>query len=303
MPSERYRLICIVDSFQNGDQTPSMIDASPDYLHIHILKSAQLQTIDNFSSKLSDKTENEILFQWGIPLEKDARNRSEKVSTLKVREFGNVGLGSAARGHDEQVADFIGGGEGFLFDDQNFRITKGNTAFEAQNEQTYWTFQVTDFNGARKIGDLNGLTIGGRNQLMQALKEKSEDKPFVAVFDAQFEENLFARSNGIFPEDLSQVSDSKQALFISDVMGGHLVGGSKNQGDVDSLRQVLSESEANQIDFTLTIKSEVILKPINELQIAKLDGSFRKPRTAIEVENATQVIQKYWREKTDGGRS
>jgi hypothetical protein len=300
MPSEIYRLICIVDSFQNGDQTPSIIDASPDYLHIHILKSAQLQTIEEFSSKLSDKTDNEILFQWGIPLEKDAKTRSEKVSASKVREFGNIGLGSAARGNGEQIGDFIGGGEGFLFDDQNFRITKGDTAFEAKNEQTYWTFQVADFNGAKKIGDFKDLTISGRNNLMQILKERSNGKPFVAVFDAQFEENLFARSNGIFPEDLSRVSDSKQSLFIGDVMGGHLVGGSTNEGDISSLRQTFSELEANKLDFTLTIKSEVILKPISELQIAKSDSSFRKPRTAIEVENAVQVIQKYWREKTDG---
>jgi hypothetical protein len=303
MPSEIYRLICIVDSFQNGDQTPSVIDASPNYLHIHILKSTQLQTIEEFSSKLSDKPENEILFQWGIPLEKDAKTRSEKVSTAKVRQFGNIGLGSAARGRGEQTTNFIGGGEAFLFDDQNFRITKGNTAFEAKDEQTYWTFQVADFNGAKKIDDLNGLTIEGRNQLMHILKEKSKGKPFVAVFDAQFEENLFARSNGIFPEDLSRVTDSKQSLFMGNIMGGHLVGGSTNQGDIDSLRQEFLESEAGKIDFTLTIKSEVILKPIGELQIAKLDGSFRKPRTTIEVENAAQVIQKHWRDKTDGRQS
>ena len=34
----KHRLICVVDSVENNDQTPSTIDASPNYLHIHILK-------------------------------------------------------------------------------------------------------------------------------------------------------------------------------------------------------------------------------------------------------------------------
>lgn len=293
---QQYRLICIADSFVNGDKTISELDASPNYLHIHILKSDGLETIEEFQQKLKDKSDNNTLFQWGIPLEKDAKTRSEKVSAAVVKEFGNVGLGSAARGQSEYQKDFIGGGEAFLFDEQNFRITKGDTVFEAKDDQTYWTFQVADFNGAKKISDLKNSTIFGRENLMQTLKEQSKGKPFVAVFDAEFEGDFFARSNGIFPEDKAIIKNPNQSLFEADINGGHLVGGANNQGDVDSLKQKFSESEAIKNDFVLTIKSDVILKPINELQIAKSDGDFRKPRTAVEVNSATKLIQQAWRD-------
>ncbi len=35
----KYRVIHIVDSVKRGPKTVSRLDASPDYLHIHILKS------------------------------------------------------------------------------------------------------------------------------------------------------------------------------------------------------------------------------------------------------------------------
>jgi len=302
MPSKTYRLICIVDSVQNGDHTLSTLDASPDYLHIHILESNYLKTIDELSSQLNPQATNEILFQWGIPLEKDAKTRSAKVSAKTIKKFGQIGIGSAARGDSERTGDFIGGGEAFLFDEQNFRVSKGDGVFEVQDDQRYWTFQVADFNGAKKFDDLNGSRIEGRNHLMQILKEKSDGKPFVAVFDAEFEGNLFARSNGIFPEDESKVFNPQQSLFDTEIKGGHLVGGSQNQGDIDSLKQKFHES-ANAIDFVLTVKSDVILKPINELQIAKSTSGFREPRTDIEVKKAVQIVEKYRRQVIDGRQS
>ncbi len=303
MPSETYRLICVVDSVQDGDQTISEIDASPDYLHIHILKSDQLQTIEEFSSKLSNKTKNETLFQWGIPLQKDAKTRSEKVSATTIKEFGHIGLGSAARGTGEQIKDFTGGGEGFLLDDQNFRITRGNKAFKADETQKYWTFQVADFNGAGKFSDLKGKTISSRNSLMQSLEHLSGGKPFVATFDVEFEGDFLARSNGIFPEDEAMVQNPNQTVFDTEIQGGHLVGGTTNQGDIDSIKLKFPDSKFDEIDFVLTVKSDIILKPISELQIAKSNGGFRAPRTETQVKNAVRIVEKYRRQVIDGRQS
>ncbi len=298
MPSRIYRLICIVDSVENGDQTISSMDASPDYLHIHILDSEYLRPIDETLEEIS-KSDGEVdnnLYQWGTIFEKDTHTRSTKVSAEEIKNYGQVGIGSFSRGSDERMGDFIGGGEAFLFNSQNFRLTKGNELFAAMDSQEYWTFQAANFCDASKIDDLRGFIISGRKNLMDILKEKSGSRPFVATFDAEFDDKFFTRSNGIFPEDVEFVAEPNLTLFDDKIKGGHLVGGSHNFGDLESLQQKFSSAEAGDIDFSLKIISPVFLKPINELKIAKKDGEFRAPRTEIEVNTAAQLIQEKWKE-------
>jgi len=296
MPSKIYRLICIVDSINKGGDTISTMDASPDYLHIHILDSEHLNLIDSPIRKIPEKETSNTLYQWGTIFEKDTHTRSTKVSAEEIKEYGQIGIGSASRGRDERIEDFIGGGEAFLFDSQNFRITKGNGIFEAGDEQKYWTFQVADFSDATRTDDLKGQTISSRKNLMEILKLKSGGEPFIATFDATFNDRFFTRSNGIFPEDVRFIEDPNLVLFDTEINGGHLVGGSKNTGDIESLKQKFTQESIDIADFSLQIVSPVFLKPINELKIAKKNGEFRNPRTEIEVNKASQLIQQKWKE-------
>ena len=137
-----YRFICILNSIKDGNKTPSTMDASPDYLHIHILNSEYLKPFDEFAKSFSWKADDNSLYQWGVISEKDAKIRSAKVSAREIKQRGQVGLGSAAIGSDESWGDFTGGGKGFLADSQNFCITRGNRVFEVDDNQTYWIFQV-----------------------------------------------------------------------------------------------------------------------------------------------------------------
>lgn len=134
--SNEYRLICVLDSVGNEF---SDLDLSPNYLHIHALKSDQLESLTKFKDSLSFDGTNCSIKQWGVPLEKSTRIRSEKVSLQDAKKFGQIGIGSAARGNEE-MGNFIGGGEGFLFGNQCFRITKGGEAFAMQDDEKFWTF-------------------------------------------------------------------------------------------------------------------------------------------------------------------
>jgi len=296
MPSKIYRLICIVDSINKGGDTISTMDASPDYLHIHILDSEHLNPIDSPIREIPEKETSNTLYQWGTIFEKDTHTRSTKVSAAEIKKYGQIGIGSASRGSNERIGDFIGGGEAFLFDAQNFRITKGNGMFEAGDEQEYWTFQVADFSDALRTDDLLDQVISGRDNLMEILKLKSGGEPFIATFDVTFNDEFFARSNGILPEDVSFIEDPNLALFDTEIKGGHLVGGSQNTGDIESLKQKFTDESIDIVDFSLQIVSPVFLKPINELKIAKKNGEFRNPRTEIEVNKASQLIQDKWKE-------
>jgi hypothetical protein len=250
-----------------------------------------LESIEEFSKKLAG-VDDGVLWQWGRIGELIGKSRSPKVSAaeIKTREH-VVGTGSVWRGVEGK--DGVGGGEAFLFDSQNFRITRGNEVFPATDDQTYWTFQAADFKGAQQI-DLRGTIISDRENLSEILKKISGGKPLVATFDVEFSEDFFSRSNGLFAED--RVADREKRLFESnETKGGHLVGGSTNEGDRKSLHEKFSAEEAAKVDFAFTIKSNVLLKPIDRLLIAKKDGSFREPRTEIEVTKAATVIQKKWR--------
>ena len=296
-PQKTYRLICVLDSVSQGEATLSTLDASPDYLHIHALDSEILSPIAEFKKTLPQQSENNTLTQWGIPLELAAKSRSPKVSSQEIKQHGQVGIGSAFRGN-EQSGNFFGGGEGFLFGSQNFRVTRGGKAFEVKDEEGFWTFQVADFAGAQAISDSVGQEISGRGQLLEMLKEKSGGKPFVAVFDAKLHKGSFVRSNGIFPEDeVARRAESTFDIKIDQTRGGHLVGGSNNEGDLQSLRTKLTDKQAAENDFSLTIKSEILLKPIDELAIARNDGSFRAPKTEVQVREAATKIQSFVKEK------
>jgi|GEM_PF-2444272 len=292
-----YRLICVLDSLSREGSTPSALDLSPNYLHIHALESSQLQPIDEFRRSLSFDAADFSIRQWGIPLELAAHNRSVKVLSEEIKRHGQIGIGSAARGVESgNTPNFLGGGEGFLFGNKNFRITKGGEAFEVKDDEGFWTFQVADFSGAKVF--TNHEKINGRGELLRYLLEKSKGMPFVATFDVTFEENSFVRSNGIFPED-SKTTEQESLLDASleSVKGGHLVGGSDNEGDLKSLLTKLDEGQAAENDFCLTITSEVLLKPVHEVLIAQSNGAFRKPRTEVRVREAAIKIQNFIRKK------
>lgn len=292
-----YRLICIVDSLAREVESNSTLDSSPEYLHIHVLDSKYLKPIDEFIQNLSGDDLDNSLYQWGTNLEKIAHTRSAKVSAEEIKKYGQIGIGSAARGEGEQSGNFVGGGEAFLFNSQNFRIIKGNGVFESNDDQKYWTFQVADFNGAQRISDFRNIQVNGRENLMKILIEKSDGMPLIATFDAEFEGEFFARSNGIFPEEVDLVERSNESLFLKEINGGHLVGGSLNDGDIASLELEFSHEKSSSIDFNFLIVSDIVLKPIHEVKIAKKNGDFRKPRTDIEVNDAAQLIQKFWKNR------
>lgn len=274
MSLKTYRFICVSDFYQ---VIPSN-NLSPDYLHIHILESSRLEPIEKLALSNFKKDHSDILYQWGNVFEKNTNTRSAKVSGKRIKQYGQVGIGSVARGSDEKNGDFISGGEGFLFGSQSFRITKGNAVFESCDDQEYWIFQVADFGNACKIFDLSERVVVGREDLMQILREKSGGQPFVATFDAVFRGKFFARSNGIFPEDIPSVKNPTKILFDHKIKGGHLVGGSRNKGDVESLKEKFSSKETESINFSCQIVSTVFLKPIKELKIAKKNGSFESSK-------------------------
>lgn len=284
-----HRVICILDSVNNGELTFSNLDVSPEYLHIHALESNKLQSIADFKKNLSNESVNNHLTQWGVIEEKNANTRYAKVTSNEINRFGQIGIGSASKG-DERKNSFVGGGEGFLFGSKNFRITKGGKAFLSTKDEQFWTFQVSDFNGSKSFLEYAGQKINDREELLATLKEKSNGKPFVATFDAIFDEENLARSNGIFSQD--NVEENLESVFDitqKEISGGHVIGNSANEGDVKSFNENNKEGRKN--DLGLTILSEVLLKPIEEILISRNDGSFRKPRTEVQVRGAVEKIQ------------
>lgn len=316
----KYKFIIILDSV---DDALSSLDCQPNYLHIHILDSKKGQKFSDILKQVNsqspmqpniDSAEN-ILLQWGQPFGKEAMSRSVVVKAKDLENF-DVGLGSFGIGNESVEKDknsFISGGEAYKMGQDNFRITKGNAVFEVDKNQGYWIFQTTTFKNAQIYSDVIGQEIDGREKLLDFLKGISNDsKPFVAMFEASFIGDFYSRSNGIFPEDLIEVEDPKKILFSSvESIGGHLLGGSNNQGDIISLQQKLSKTEAEKHDFKIKIHSPIIFKPI-ELRIVKscskglsdlslevLAGNqfSRLPRSKVKVLNAVNLLQKFFRSK------
>lgn len=251
MKSKKYRFICILDSL------------AQEYLHIHILDSDFLKPLADFS--FSPTAKNHDLFQWGDLEDLEKKSRRPKTSADEIKKFGHIGIGSAWMGVEGEGGR--GGGEGFFFNGENFRIIKGNEVIAAKENETYWNFQIADFDGAKKV-DLSNKKISGRAELTKILREISEQKIFIACFDANFSAKFFARSNGIFAHD--QVSNPTQSLFTQQIKGGHLVGGSTNSGDLKSLAEKLSAQQAALSDFTIELASEILLKPAE--RIVKLNS-------------------------------
>jgi len=246
MKARNYRFIAVLDSL------------SLQYLHIHILDSSFLKPLCEFS--FSPIAKNHDLFQWGNISDLEKKSRREKVSADEIKKFGQIGIGSAWMGIEGNGG--LGGGEGFFFNNENFRIIKGNEVIPAKENETYWNFQIADFDGAKKI-DLGNKKISGRENLTKILSEISEGKIFIATFDAEFSDEYFARSNGIFFHD--QVADRSQSLFENEIKGGHLVGGSKNSGDLKSLQLKLPSEQAAVSDFSIKLNSEILLKPAQKI--------------------------------------
>jgi hypothetical protein len=242
----KYRFICILEHPVSS-------------LHIHILDNFYLKPLEKFSATISPKIKNNFLFQWGSPVDLKNKIRREKVSAKEIKKFGEIGIGSAFRGEEKKGG--IGGGEGFLFNDENFRIIKGNEVLKASDDEKYWTFQIADFSGAKKVSGIK--KISGRKNLKKILLEKANGKGFVATFDAEFIGEFFARSNGIFPED--KVKNREESLFEKKIKGGHLVGGDAASGNIKSLKNKFSEERAKQIDFAFKIAGPVLLKSHNSL--------------------------------------
>lgn len=244
--NRKYRFICILDSLH-----------SP-YLHIHILDSSYLKPLAEFS--FSSEAKNHDLFQWGDIADLEKKSRRPKVTASEIKKFGTIGIGSAWMG--VEGIDGCGGGEGFFFNGENFRIIKGNEVVAAKKDETYWNFQIADFDGAKKI-DLGNKKIFGRMQLTKILSEIANKQIFISSFDAEFVGDYFARSNGIFDSD--EVENRTNSLFLNEIKGGHLVGGSKNSGDLKSLRLNFSDEQAQESDFTLELRSEILLKPAQKI--------------------------------------
>lgn len=295
----KYRFIAILDSVK--EQGLSNIDLSPDYLHIHIALSEYCQTIPNFYNELSRLPNSTTLYQWGTPLEKNAKIRSEKVNASKIKNYGNIGIGSAGIGDGEHIKDFVGGGEAFLFNQLNIRTIKGGRTVLARDKETYWTFQTAQLSKSN-TGIVRGYNeeIVSRRDLRGMFKVYSAGRPFIATFDAEFTSPFLARSNGIYKEDLAGIERPRNSVFDQNISGGHLLGGSSNPGDIESLRAYYagrrySEERSFQRGFSIRFSSDILLSPINNVQIATEKG-FRKPRTTTEVYEATQLIQTKYRD-------
>ena len=295
----KYRFIAILDSVK--EQGLSNIDLSPDYLHIHIALSEYCQTIPNFYNELSRLPNSTTLYQWGTPLEKNAKIRSEKVNASKIKNYGNIGIGSAGIGDGEHIKDFVGGGEAFLFNQLNIRTIKGGRTVLARDKETYWTFQTAQLSKSN-TGIVRGYNeeIVSRRDLRGMFKVYSAGRPFIATFGAEFTSPFLARSNGIYKEDLAGIERPRNSVFDQNISGGHLLGGSSNPGDIESLRAYYagrrySEERSFQQGFSIRFSSDILLSPINNVQIATEKG-FRKPRTTTEVYEATQLIQTKYRD-------
>lgn len=318
--SKKYQFIAILDSV---DHSQSSLDCQPDYLHIHILDSEKGQEFSKYLEQVNlqlqmscnDSSVDNILLQWGLPIDKEAKSRSVVVKAKDLENF-DVGLGSFAVGNESfgnSKNFFISGGEAFKMGQKNLRITKGNEVFEVGEEQGYWIFQTTNLKNAQIHYNVIDQEIDGREKLLDFLKDKSASKPFVAMFEASFIGDFYSRSNGIFPEDFERVQDSNKVLFSgNESVGGHLVGGSKSQGDIISLQEKLTLTEAKNHNFRIKILSPIILKSFNELRIVKscskglsdislevLAGNefSRLPRSKVKVLNAVNLLQKFFRSK------
>ncbi|MFM2200018.1 MAG: hypothetical protein RL769_71 [Pseudomonadota bacterium] len=318
--SRKYQFIAILDSV---DHSQSKLDCQPDYLHIHILDSEKGQDFSKYLEQVNlqlqiscnDSSTKNILLQWGLPIDKEAKSRSVVVKAKDLENF-DVGLGSFAVGNESfgnSKNFFISGGEAFKMGQKNLRITKGNEVFEVGEEQGYWIFQATNLNNAQIHYNVIDQEIDGREKLLDFLKDKSDSKPFVAMFEASFIGDFYSRSNGIFPEDFERVEDPKKILFSGiESVGGHLLGGSNSKGDIISLQEKLSLTQAKDHNFRIKILSPIILKSFNELRIVKscskglsdvslevLAGNefSRLPRSKVKVLKAVNLLQKFFRSK------
>ncbi|MES2961663.1 MAG: FAD-dependent oxidoreductase [Pseudomonadota bacterium] len=236
--TEEYTVIAIYGGAEEGSEAISAIDGTPGYLHIHIIRKDILRKLPALEAA-DIQGEKSTIYQWGAPLDKDLAIRKPLVSVQDIIKYGNVGIGSAAIGGEEEKCTFVGGGEVFIIPSPEgvkaFRITKGQGVFPLKLDDHCWTCEVTNDSEAHVV-PVEKQEIFNRAQLLEILQKahgQNPDMPFVAQFDALFEkENLAVRSNGLWPDD--EVGARDITLFdaaMEDPVGGHLLGNSNSEGD------------------------------------------------------------------------
>jgi hypothetical protein len=193
-------------------------------LHIHFVDLNLLSSRKDFSI-INNDSEDYALYQWGSAKQLIDKTRYPCISQRECRQWGGVGIGSAASGGLEVDQQFLGAGEGIIWNDEAFRIVKGGKAFPMEENDQYWWLQVAKFN---RVKVLNGVSFSGLwQEFSQYILNKIDiqDCFFMAAFNCQFNKNFFkARSNGILPTD--NIDRPPIDIFENDslIEGGHYLG-------------------------------------------------------------------------------
>lgn len=196
--------------------------------HIHLLKKSLL-TEDIFSHSISSSKAG-VLYQFGLLENLDKKSRRVVLKEQERRSYGNIGLGSVCRG-DERLNHYIGGGEGFFWGGDAYRVTKGGVAFKVNDNQGYWFAQLMNFEHPLEIlGLKNSQDVASNFLTVELLVEfillelQLGRIPFMATFTVSFDTATFiARSNGLFPEDEVILSDMNVFQHSFNTDGGHLL--------------------------------------------------------------------------------
>lgn len=228
-----------------------LVNKYPQYffsgLHIHILDAVLINNYQSGESKLSLYTDD-TLYQWGVRKQLEQHSRYPCVTESERRCYGNIGIGSAAAGGSEKLNQFCGGGEGFILQDQAFRVTIGGEAIPLSEADQYWFLQTCNF---VNFNIKDGLSFSGNRQELDAfLKDKisSNSCAYMTTFECHIlRENFLARSNGIYSHDV--ITKHKLAVFDNDMQtyGGHLL-------DVND-------------KISLNILSPIFIKPLTKINI------------------------------------
>ena len=151
--SAEYTVIAAYSGKESGEDAISSLDGTPGYLHVHIIRKDILAALPSIDvAPIKDEKQSATIYQWGAPIDKDLAIRKPIVSIKDIVAYGNLGIGSAAIGGEEERSSFVGGGEVFIVPCAEgvkaFRVTKGQGVFPLNLEDKCWTCDVTDGNKA-----------------------------------------------------------------------------------------------------------------------------------------------------------
>ncbi len=263
--TEEYVVIAIYGGAESGEKAISKIDGTPGYLHLHAIKTSELERLPTIPLPTAKENADaeQTIYQWGLASDKDLGVRAPIVSINDIISYGNLGVGSGAIGDHEEKSSFVGGGEVFIVpalenEVRAFRITKGQGVFPMSAQDQCWTFEVTSDAKAMVIPiEESKQNINSRSQLLKLLQEAhgQGDINFIAKFKARFNrENFAARSNGVWP--LDDVAQKDVSLFSAtnglDPVGGHLLGDSNSEGDKISNHKGVAPISDAAISLKLT---------------------------------------------------